>query len=785
MALTFVQYTGDGIANSFGVPFPYLDKAHVIGRINGNEAPITFTSDNMVRFASPPSNGSLIELRRKTPNELRMVDFNDGSVLTEYDLDLNAIQTFYIVQEAIDLAGGTLLVNSDGSYSANGRRLTALGRPVNSNDAVTLGYFTGDFLPQMQALLASTTTAKDTAVSKASEATTSASLAASSASTATTKATAAANSATAAASSASTATTKATAAANSASAAASSASDAAITAGQAATSATNAAASASAASGHAASAATSASNASTYLTNVQTHANTASTKAQEAKDAATAAGLSKDAAANSATLASNQAASCGTHATNAANSATAAANSASAAASSATAAANSLSQMDTQAEDAAASAGAALAAADSAIAASTTASEKATAAANSATAAASSASTATTKATQAGNSATNAAASASTATDKATIATTKASEAAASASTATTKATDAASSASAAANSATAAASSASDAAIVAGQAASSATNAANSASAAASSATAAANAASTIALPSTTYASRYLRRNSGNTAYELRTAAQVLADIGAFSASGGAISGAVSFGSTTTFAGASTFNGTVTFNDSITIPNADGRLFTMSSATVSTNTKIAPGVLALSHPTQPSIVFRDTDVDKVYVQWLDTYFNIGLAGKNNSIRLNANNEIAFHFSNTATIRFMLQSDGNMVLYNGSTATWSSSMQLSDPKFKDNIKPLENCLETIQKINSVTFTWNDKLENMAGKEDFGVIATEVQEAFPLLVNTSPNGDLSVKYDKIAVLLIGAVKELTQRIEKLEAELALERGLGVK
>ena len=152
MALTFVQYTGNGTTKTFAVPFPYLESDHVKASVNGTATPITFDTPSLVRFSTAPANGALIDIRRSTPNESRLVDFQDGSTLTEADLDLNSVQVFYIVQEAIDLAGGTLLVNSDGSYSANGRRINALGEPISTSDAVTKGYHDGTYIPQMNTI---------------------------------------------------------------------------------------------------------------------------------------------------------------------------------------------------------------------------------------------------------------------------------------------------------------------------------------------------------------------------------------------------------------------------------------------------------------------------------------------------------------------------------------------------------------------------------------------------------------------------------------------------------
>jgi hypothetical protein len=145
----------------------------------------------------------------------------------------------------------------------------------------------------------------------------------------------------------------------------------------------------------------------------------------------------------------------------------------------------------------------------------------ASAAAVSATNAAASANAAATSETNAGNSATSASSSATTATTQASNASTSATNAAGSATTATTQASNASTSATNASTSAT--------------NAANSATNAATSATNAANSATAAANSAASLSLPTpgAGNALDMIRINSGGTAYEARTPAQLPGDLG------------------------------------------------------------------------------------------------------------------------------------------------------------------------------------------------------------------------------------------------------------
>ena len=90
----------------------------------------------------------------------------------------------------------------------------------------------------------------------------------------------------------------------------------------------------------------------------------------------------------------------------------------------------------------------------------------------------------------------------------------------------------------------------------------------------------------------------------------------------------------------------------------------------------------------------------------------------------------------------------------------------------SDINLKTDLKKMENALEVCEKINGYMFTWNtDDAKN--GETDLGVIAQEVIEELPFLVKENGNGHLSVKYQSLIPLLLEAIKELSQRVEKLE------------
>ena len=278
MPLSSVLYTADGNTNQFDITFSYIDSTHVKVFVNNVEdTNFTFITTTRIQTSSTPTNGQVVKIERQTPTSARLVDFQDGSVLTETDLDKSANQNFFIVQENVDDITDKLGKNNSGIFDAGNTRITNVADPTSDSDVVTKS-----FLVTSENNAATSATA---AASSATAAASSATSAASSATTATTKASEASTSATSASTSASTATTKA--------------SEASTSASNAASSATAAASSATTATTQASTATTKASEANTSATNAATSASTASTQATNAASSATAAASSATSAAAS------------------------------------------------------------------------------------------------------------------------------------------------------------------------------------------------------------------------------------------------------------------------------------------------------------------------------------------------------------------------------------------------------------------------------------------------------------------------------------------------------
>jgi hypothetical protein len=103
--------------------------------------------------------------------------------------------------------------------------------------------------------------------------------------------------------------------------------------------------------------------------------------------------------------------------------------------------------------------------------------------------------------------------------------------------------------------------------------------------------------------------------------------------------------------------------------------------------------------------------------------------------------------------------------------FNPSTGSLFSTefLSSSDERLKDNIATLENNVETIKAIRPVSFNWKEN-----GKKSYGVIAQELEMILPELVEEA--GDYKrVKYDALVGFLLGAVQELSARVEALESK----------
>jgi hypothetical protein len=124
MALSYTEYTGDGSNTDFNVVFDYLSRTHVHVYIDTIEnTDFTWVSDTQIRMDDPPADDAAVVVKRVTPKTARFVNFVNGSTIdADNDLDADANQMFFLIQEFADVAVEGQLVGPQGIQGEQGEQ---------------------------------------------------------------------------------------------------------------------------------------------------------------------------------------------------------------------------------------------------------------------------------------------------------------------------------------------------------------------------------------------------------------------------------------------------------------------------------------------------------------------------------------------------------------------------------------------------------------------------------------------------------------------------------------
>ncbi|MCX7697339.1 MAG: tail fiber domain-containing protein [Bacteroidales bacterium] len=108
--------------------------------------------------------------------------------------------------------------------------------------------------------------------------------------------------------------------------------------------------------------------------------------------------------------------------------------------------------------------------------------------------------------------------------------------------------------------------------------------------------------------------------------------------------------------------------------------------------------------------------------------------------------------------------------DGTMAISNG----W---LTYSDASKKTNIKPIKNALTKIKLINGYHYQWKNTPDT---SHQIGFMAQEIKQILPEITvhSINDNGEeyYGIDYSKMSVILVEAIKELLEKIEKLSKEI---------
>ena len=131
--------------------------------------------------------------------------------------------------------------------------------------------------------------------------------------------------------------------------------------------------------------------------------------------------------------------------------------------------------------------------------------------------------------------------------------------------------------------------------------------------------------------------------------------------------------------------------------------------------------------------------------------------------------------------TNSHLLRFFRTGGGWVVMSNAGDVKAKGDIiayGTSDKRLKKKLKPIDDPLEKISMIGGYTFEWDKKKTSARSGKDVGVVAQEIEKILPEIVETRDDEmkTKAVRYDKIIPLLIEGIKELTQKVESLEAQL---------
>jgi hypothetical protein len=101
----------------------------------------------------------------------------------------------------------------------------------------------------------------------------------------------------------------------------------------------------------------------------------------------------------------------------------------------------------------------------------------------------------------------------------------------------------------------------------------------------------------------------------------------------------------------------------------------------------------------------------------------------------------------------------------------------------SDVRYKREIRALESSLDKVLQLQGVTYEWNREQVKGAGFMDgkqIGLIAQAAEKVLPELVYTDEKGYKTLSYDKLAPVLIEAIKEQQKEIDRQQTMVAQQQ-----
>lgn len=127
--------------------------------------------------------------------------------------------------------------------------------------------------------------------------------------------------------------------------------------------------------------------------------------------------------------------------------------------------------------------------------------------------------------------------------------------------------------------------------------------------------------------------------------------------------------------------------------------------------------------------------------------------------------------------------------NGCLKNFGGGTITGTCS---SDEKLKKDIQPMGSVLDKVSQLVPKTYHWRSEEypnKKFGTQLEYGLVAQDVEKIFPDMVEKDANGLKAIHYERLPILSVQAIKELTFRLgsvtEKLDHEKSVSSDLSLR
>ena len=214
-----------------------------------------------------------------------------------------------------------------------------------------------------------------------------------------------------------------------------------------------------------------------------------------------------------------------------------------------------------------------------------------------------------------------------------------------------------------------------------------------------------------------------------------------------------------------------------VTQSNSLVLGSIKGLNFATADTNVGIGTSAPPVRLTVQTPTSNyGIVHTDGSIT------VGTF--VGGAGNGGYIGTKSSHPLHL-FANDGPASLTIDTAGRVRVVNlGSAGVTqlcrNASNQISacssSLRYKTNVAPFSSGLGLVRRLRPITFDWRE-----GGARDLGLGAEDVARVEPLLATYNEKGEVEgVKYDRVAVVLVNAVREQQAQLERQRDEIARQR-----